>query len=160
MKIQFINILTASALVLSITLNTSCKKVEGCTDTTAINYDSEATEDDGTCEYEPEITAKITIDNPEAGTTFMGGDTINIHAMIETQGEIHGYEVRLTNLSTNEEVLTYEAHEHDQSMIHYSEKWVNNVSGHSDMSLTVKVLIDHDGNEVSETVNFHCHPMM
>ena len=160
MKIQLINPLIISTLALSMVFNTSCKKVEGCTDITAINYDSEATEDDGTCEYEPEITAKITIDSPESGTTYMGGDTINMHVMIETQGEIHGYEVHLTNVSTGEEVLTYEAHEHDQSMIHYSESWVNNVSGHSDMSLVVTVLIDHDGNEVSESVNFHCHPIM
>jgi len=160
MKIQFINILTVSALVIPMLFNTSCKKVEGCTDTTANNYNAEATEDDGACEYEPEINAKITIDSPKSGTTYMEGDTVNIHVMIETEGEIHGYEVRLTNVSTGEDVLAHEAHEHDNSMIHYSESWVNNFSGHSDMALTVKVLIDHDGSEVSEKVSFHCHPMM
>ncbi len=33
-------------------LNTSCRKKEGCTDSTALNYDSRAVRDDGSCEYE------------------------------------------------------------------------------------------------------------
>ncbi len=32
-------------------LLTGCKKEEGCTDSTATNYDADAEEDDGTCEY-------------------------------------------------------------------------------------------------------------
>lgn len=31
---------------------TSCAKKEGCTDPDALNYDSEAEEDNGTCDYE------------------------------------------------------------------------------------------------------------
>ena len=45
--------------ILSITLigsitvfSSSCKRREGCTDPNAINYDSKAKQDDGSCEYQ------------------------------------------------------------------------------------------------------------
>jgi hypothetical protein len=45
------SILQLSLIILSlITMITSCKK-EGCTDSKALNYDSKAKDDDGTCEY-------------------------------------------------------------------------------------------------------------
>mgnify|MGYP000939606373 CR=1 FL=1 len=45
--------------------------VYGCTNSTAINYDSEATIDDGSCEYEEPIEVQIGLLNPMTGPIAM-----------------------------------------------------------------------------------------
>jgi len=155
---SFTFILMAAIAVSSLSLN-SCKK-EGCTDETALNYDSEADKDDDSCEYEevPEITFDIT--SPAEHTTFMLGDTVHISSMFETTGEVHGYSVKIINLSNNnEEVFSKEEHAHE-SPIHIHEMWVNNVTMHSDMRLDITVEIDHDGTEEVKSIGFHCMHMM
>ena len=53
--------------IISFSLFTSCKKdkVYGCTDPTSINYNSSATDDNGTCKY----TGKVTFWYNSSGTT-------------------------------------------------------------------------------------------
>jgi len=51
-------ILIATSLVAFSTMFISCKKKEGCTDKTALNYDPDAKKDDGSCKY-AEDTATI-----------------------------------------------------------------------------------------------------
>jgi hypothetical protein len=46
-----INFLKPAAIILLVSLAASCKK-EGCTDKNALNYDSKAKKDDGTCKYD------------------------------------------------------------------------------------------------------------
>ncbi len=143
----------------STALFTSCKK-EGCTDSTATNYDEDADDDDGSCVYpmeEDDIEFMIT--NPAAGSTFSMGDTVHIDAMITSSGEVHGYEVYLRNTSHNDEVVfQLEEHAHE-SPIHIHDMWVNNVMHHSDMELEIVLLVTHEGETESEKVSFHCHPM-
>ena len=56
----YLSIIAASALLL--VTSTSCKK-KGCMDQDAVNYNSEAKKDDGTCKYIPTIT--VNGNNPE-----------------------------------------------------------------------------------------------
>ena len=56
-------ILGALALTFS-----ACKKEEGCTDSTALNFDSKAEEDNGTCTY-PTVTDTITTDTSTTTST-------------------------------------------------------------------------------------------
>ncbi|MFT5229356.1 MAG: hypothetical protein ACI9RU_001861 [Litorivivens sp.] len=48
-----VNQLMLGLLILGVTTMTSCKK-EGCTDSDSTTYNSEAMDDDGTCQYEGE----------------------------------------------------------------------------------------------------------
>lgn len=135
----------------------SCKK-EGCTDEAATNYDEEAKKDDDSCEYADEIT--FTITTPAEGSTYGKDETVHISAMIESTGELHGYEVVIRNVSNdNEEVFRHSESETHESMIHIHQEWVNTVASHSDMEMEVIAIIDHEGNTESEHTHFHCHPM-
>lgn len=65
---KFLSLVALSALLIGST--TSCKK-KGCLDLDAVNYNSEAKKDDGTCKYAPSIT--VNGYNPEniiVGATY------------------------------------------------------------------------------------------
>jgi hypothetical protein len=55
---------------------TGCKKKEGCTDPTSLNYDPEAEKDNGTCEYSNENV--ITDNGSGTGTTTWTADKVYI----------------------------------------------------------------------------------
>lgn len=65
------------SLVFSIII-TSCKKEEpkvfGCTDPTSVNYNPSATDDNGTCEYEGNVTFWYN-SNGSSATVTVGGET-------------------------------------------------------------------------------------
>lgn len=48
--------------------NTGCKKQEGCTDPTAINFDVDAEKDDGSCLYDTSSSGTVTISDDGSGT--------------------------------------------------------------------------------------------
>jgi len=154
MKSNTLNI-SIKFLAICVILGLSACKKEGCTDALANNYDSKSKTDDGSCTYD----VTINVEEPLAHSTHMSGDTIHIHAEIETAGEIHGYEVHVYNVSNgNEEVFMAEKDVHE-SPIHIEESFVISVAAHSDMLLEIKAFTDHDGGYESKTVEFHCHPM-
>tara|TARA_B110001450_G_scaffold138810_1_gene130099 strand:+ start:108 stop:1037 length:930 start_codon:yes stop_codon:yes gene_type:complete len=60
--------------ILAVVLFVSCKKdIEGCTDLTSINYNPDATIDNGSCQYLPELSTISVLTN---GTTAESGGNI------------------------------------------------------------------------------------
>lgn len=157
MRTIFILLLTSVMLVYA----SSCRKKEGCTDPTALNYDSKAKKDDGSCKY-PTTPAtqepNIHIHSPVEHAEYHLGDTVHIEIEISHNTELHGYELYLHNTTTHDSVLSMDLHAH-QTSYSIDTFWVNNVSVMSDMMLEVIVFKDHSGNKKTATVHFHCHNM-
>lgn len=86
-----LSLIAISALFIG--TSTSCKK-KGCTDSSAVNYNTEAKKDDGTCKYAPTITVNGT--NPltlnvgdtytEAGATATNSDGSAV--TVSTTGQV------------------------------------------------------------------------
>ncbi|MGM0478301.1 MAG: hypothetical protein ACQERC_03685 [Bacteroidota bacterium] len=105
-------------------------------------------------------TMTVTINSPSEDQMFQLNEDIDISASISANFEMHGYEVKMFNVS-NSDSLMFESfvHEHADN-ITASESWTNTVSAHSDVRIEVSALADHEGNErETEVVNIHCHPM-
>lgn len=100
----------------------------------------------------------ISILSPTGGQVFENGDTIPILGAIEHNHTIHEYAIELTNVSTGEKVFSFSDHVHTANSVDFDTFWVNNVTDHSDMKLTVSA-VDHDDNKGEESVEFHCHPL-
>ncbi len=134
----------------------SCGK-EGCKDPSALNYDPDAKKDDGSCEY---LESSLTITSPNSGQTFALGETVDIHATAVHSESMHGWSLYLVNTSPEipDTVLNLNNHDHT-SGFQIEESWVNSVTMHSDMQLTIRVELDHHGNFMKQMVHFHCHPM-
>lgn len=105
----------------------------------------------------PEITFEVT--NPTAGAMYHLGDTVWVDVHITSDTELHGYEANLINTSDSDAVL-WEDHLHDHGMeYHIHGFYVNGVTMHSDVELSIDAFIDHDGASENHTVAIHCHPM-
>ncbi len=67
-------------LITPLFLISSCSKKEGCTDPAAINYDQDAEEDDGSCEYEENNNGN---DNGDSGEPVVLSGTIDSPLLLE-----------------------------------------------------------------------------
>ncbi len=101
---------------------------------------------------------EFTFNQPEAGKMYGKGDTVYINGTLSWENELHGYEITLTNVSADSTVFSAHGHE-DAHTIYIDKLWVNNVTAHSDMKLTINALTDHEGAKESKEIMFHCHPM-
>ena len=100
----------------------------------------------------------IHITSPVASSEFHLGDTVKIQGSVSANTDMHGYEVKIKNLTADSVAFVAYHHDHGTSFS-INEQWINNVTTHSDMRLVIKVEADHNGTLVSDSLNFHCHPM-
>ncbi len=101
--------------------------------------------------------AELTIASPTDNTKYNHGDTININVVAVGELTLHGWKITIRNTDDNSVLYTKDTHEHAKTL-NISEKWVNDVHHHSDLELEVEVGLDHDGNNATKKVRFHCMP--
>jgi hypothetical protein len=99
------------------------------------------------------ITATLTILEPLPGDTIAAGGALHMHGTVVGSGELHGYSLTLTNLTTNQVVFSGSNANHATSYA-FDEHWVNAGGAWSNMRLTLEVELDHDGNSTSKSVDF------
>ena len=112
---------------LSVLILSSCKKEEGCTDPTAMNYSSDAEEDDGTCIHAYDIAQGVWNISPDCDDIDIPGigafslDTI-LPETIDVQGEeddslsidVNGTEISAEidnsgNVTVSEQSITFQS---------------------------------------------------
>lgn len=98
----------------------------------------------------------ITISSPVENDTLASG-TINILASITHTSEMHGYQVKLENLTNASTVFTSEEHSHATSYT-IDEQWTSNLTDTATLKLTITAAADHDGAEVAKSIQFVCLP--
>jgi hypothetical protein len=102
------------------------------------------------CQKESEpVTATLTLIEPTAGDTIPAGEALHMQGT----GELHGYSLTLTNLTTNQVVYSGSNDNHQTSYA-FDEHWVNMEGVTSSMRLTLVVNLDHDGTTSSKSVEF------
>ena len=135
----------------------SCEKREGCTDKKAKNFDSYATENDGSCIYDfDENDVEINIQSPEVNQNLTFNDTLNIQIELLVPEGMHEVRCTLHKKGGDKFLFDYFKHEHS-SFYSIDTFWVNKVNTEAELILTVRAS-DHNAREIAEVVNLQCTP--
>ena len=106
----------------------------------------------------PDITqVQMTVSSPRAGQTFRAGDTVFINAVVAYPGELHGYEVKITDSASGQIVYDQAQHIHTDNFT-ISDKWITASGQSSSYKLSLITSIDHDGDDARKEVNFKIIP--
>ena len=127
-------------LILS-TLIYSCKEEEGCMDPTALNYNSEATIDDGSCNYTP-------IDLMIHFTQTVDGDPLNINEMIYTNQSNQQYSIQTVRYLISDIIL----HADNGNNILLDEVHFINIAIDSTLSLNIPSIENNNYTSISFTI--------
>ena len=151
-----------SLIILSSLLIVSCKKEKGCTEPNAINFDSAAEENDGTCFYEENTTGDTSIIDTiysfdtivsvgsfkhYIGEEFEGG--VIFHLWKDEEANEHGLIVDLTDLGSSawSNVAEDEVGESAQSRWNglTNSQSIINQSGHSNSAASICLNSSNNG---------------
>ena len=108
--------------------------------------------------HEDEATsASITFIEPSENDTIAFGSEIHVEGTISSNGELHGYTLEIVNTADNSSVFSVSSSSHASSYA-FHEHWMNNVTDTVNMRVTVDVMLTHDGQKTSKSVNVVCLP--
>ena len=142
-------------LAIAVVSVVGCKK-EGCTDSAAENYDSEATKDDGSCEYHNHAT--ITFDEPMMGEVIPLANAGNVHVHIEVNYTIEGEEIEVKlhpEGDENDLIIDHDQHSHDNPIVFMQDVDLSSYAAGTEFHLEVKACEDHGCTEsVIEDIHF------
>ena len=99
-----------------------------------------------------EVSATISFIEPNVTDTLAFNEELHAEGTIVGSAELHGYTLSMTNITTNEELLSATASNHASSYS-FHEHWVNNVSDTSIIRIKVSVVLDHEGNTTTKTID-------
>jgi len=105
----------------------------------------------------PKADPIFAIQNPTVGQVYNYGDTIRINGTISATYDMHGYNVKLFNVQTQQLLLNQGYHTHGANFT-VSEAWKNTVADTAVLKLSFIAAIDHDGGIVTKEVNITCYP--
>lgn len=95
----------------------------------------------------------ITIATPASHAVYHYGDTVYIKASINGSAEVHGYEVAVRPLGSNNNFFFQHHHEHAKAL-EVVEKWKNNLTQPTQMLMEVRALLDEQAHKKTQTVAF------
>lgn len=98
----------------------------------------------------------MSVASPQPGQTFHAGDTVFIQATVTYPGELHGYEVKITD-SSGMVVHDLAQHVHDDHFI-INDKWVPAAGTAAALKLSITASIDHDGEDARKELDFVVKP--
>jgi hypothetical protein len=108
-------------------------------------------------EHEETTNVNITISTPTEGQQFKSGDTVQISASGTANGELHGYETKITDTATGA-VLFDDAHHAHTNKFTVSEKWAGIVTTAKVMKVSITAVVDHNGTQAKKEVYFKMEP--
>jgi hypothetical protein len=99
-----------------------------------------------------QVTATISFIEPTQGDTVAFNQELHAEGTITGSSELHGYSMSMTNLTSNEEVLSLSSYNHATAYA-FHEHWVNNVVDTAVIRIKVHVVLDHEGNTTTKTID-------
>jgi len=99
----------------------------------------------------------MTITSPLPGQVFRSGDTVRLKAMVRYPGQLHGYELMLTDSLSGIVVHDLAQHVHADSF-DIEDQWICAASGPSVIRLSLIASIDHDGDQARQDFSFTVNP--
>ena len=101
--------------------------------------------------------AVINIASPLANHNYHSGDSVHVSATVTYPGELHGYEVKVTDTVSGYIIYDNAQHLHDD---HFDINLAYLASGNSAQILKLELItdIDHNGTEARSTLYFNYTP--
>jgi hypothetical protein len=116
----------------------------------------------GACQKNDDIApdpAKVTMTviSPLPGQIFRSGDTVRLKATVRYPGQLHGYELLLTDSASGTVVHDLAQHVHADSF-DIDGQWISAASQPASIKLSLIADIDHDGDQARQDFSFTVLP--
>ncbi len=109
---------------------------------------------DDSAEHEDHPTAVITITSPNENDTIQGN--FSVTGTIVGTGNLHGYQVTVTNALNDSIIYQNEVHDHLANFT-INQAVTHAYTTYTPFKLEVIAALDHDGNTAVKTVHFVVH---